>query len=182
MSDAARRRQPVTTHERDRGVPWQIVAVKVFLFRHSRAVDETATLADDFRYLSAAGRRRAREVGARLAKEGVHFDAVLSSPLVRAIQTAELVADRVGFLGEIEALPRLAPGVPTRLAAQEFASRGVAVAVFGHSPGISDIGAYLCSRPAFPGLKPGQGALIEDGKPIWWIDPDTLVLERLLLA
>jgi len=156
--------------------------VRVYLFRHSRAVDETATLPDDHRYLSAAGRRRAREVGARLAKEGVELDAVLTSPLVRAVQSAELVADRLGFLGEIEALPRLSPGIPPRLAAQELASRGAAVAVFGHSPGISDLGAFLCSRPAFPGLKPGQCAVIEDGRPLWWLDPDTLQIERLLLA
>jgi phosphohistidine phosphatase len=156
--------------------------VRVYLFRHGRAVDETATLPDDFRYLSAVGRRRAREVGAKLLQEGVQFDAVVTSPLVRALQTAELIAERVNFLGEIEALPRLAPGFPPRLAAPELASRGVAVAVFGHSPGVSDLGAFLCGRPSFPGLKPGQCAAIEDGKPLWWIDPETLQLDRLLLA
>jgi phosphohistidine phosphatase len=156
--------------------------VRVYLFRHSRAVDETATLPDDQRYLSVAGRRRAREVGARLAKEAVQFDAVLTSPLVRAVQTAELVAERLGFLGEVEAFPRLAPGFPARVAVGELASRGVSVAVFGHSPGISDIGAFLCSRPSFPGLKPGMCALIEDGQPVWWLDPESLQIDRLMLA
>jgi phosphohistidine phosphatase len=157
-------------------------AVRVFLFRHGRAVDETATLADEHRYLNAVGRRRAREVGAKLAAEGVELDAVLTSPLVRAVQTAELVAERVGFLGEIETLPQLGPGIPSRLVAVELPARGVNVAVFGHAPGISDLGAFLCSRPSFPGLKPGHVAVIEDGKPLWWIDPETLHKERLLLA
>jgi phosphohistidine phosphatase len=161
---------------------WQIGRVRIFLFRHGRAVDETAMLPDEARYLNPTGRRRAREVGARLAKEGVELDAILTSPLVRAVQTAELVADRLGFLGEIEALPQLAPGIPSRLVAQELPTRGVQVGVFGHSPGISDLGAFLCSRPSFPGLKPGQCAVIEDGRPLWWIDPETLALDRLLLA
>jgi phosphohistidine phosphatase len=156
--------------------------MRIYLLRHSRAVDEGAALPDDCRYLSAAGRRRAREVGARLAKEGVEFDAVLVSPLPRAVQTAELVADRVGFLGEIEVTPRLAPGVPARVLAAELASRGAAVAVFGHSPGVSDLGALLCQRPSFPGLKPAMCAVIEDGRPLWWLDPETLQVERLLLA
>ncbi len=156
--------------------------MRIYLFRHGRAVEETATLPDDHRYLNATGRRRAREVGARLAKEGVELDAVLTSPLVRAVQTAELVAERLGFLGEIETLPQLAPGIPSRLVANELASRGAAVAVFGHSPGVSDLGAFLCTRPSFPGLKPGQCAVIEDGKPLWWIDPETLAVDRLLLA
>jgi phosphohistidine phosphatase len=156
--------------------------VRVYLFRHSKAVDETGELPDESRYLNAAGRRRAREVGGRLRQEGIEFDAVVSSPLARALQTAELVAQQVNFLGEIEVLPRLAPGVPVRLVAQEIATRGVKVAVFGHAPGISDLGAFLCHRPSFPGMKPGQMALVEDGQPVSWLDPDTLQLERLLLA
>jgi len=156
--------------------------VRVFLIRHARAVDEGPGLTDDHRYLSAAGRRTAREVGARLAREGVSFDAVLASPLVRAVQTAELVAERVSYLGEIEALPRLAPGYPVRLVAEELAARGVNVAVFGHAPGISDLGAFLCSRPSFPGLRPGMCAVVEDGQARWWLDPDSLQIDRLLLA
>jgi phosphohistidine phosphatase len=156
--------------------------VRVFLFRHSKAVDEGPALPDEHRFLSQAGRRRAREVGARLRQEGVSFDAVVSSPLARALQTAELVADQVGFLGEIEVLSRLAPGFPARLAAQELPARGVSVAVFGHAPGISDLGAFLCSRPSFPGLKPGHCAVVDDGQPRWWLDPESLQIDRLLLA
>ena len=161
---------------------WQIGRVRIYLFRHGRAVEETATLPDDHRYLNGIGRKRAREVGARLAREGVELDAVLTSPLVRAVQTAELIAERLSFLGEIEALPQLSPGIPSRLVASELPSRGVSVAVFGHSPGISDLGAFLCARPSFPGFKPGQCAVIEDGKPLWSIDPESLEIQRLLIA
>ncbi len=156
--------------------------MRIYLCRHAHAVDEGPRLDDDSRYLTTKGRQVARAVGTKLRERGVELDAVLTSPLVRAVQTAELVAERLGFLGEIEALPQLAPGIPSRLVAAELPARGVSVGVFGHSPGISDLGAFLCSRPSFPGLKPGHCAVIEDGKPVFWVDPETLQLERLLLA
>lgn len=156
--------------------------MKVYLIRHAHAVDEGPRLGDDHRYLTARGRRVAREVGARLEREGVIFDAVLSSPLPRALQTAELVAERVGFTGVVEVLPPLAPGVPPRIAAGELAARGVAVAVVGHEPGISALGAVLLGRPSFPPFKKAQVSLVEDGRPVFWLDPDTLEIDRLLVA
>lgn len=157
--------------------------MKLYLIRHAHAVDEGPRLVDEHRYLTHKGRRVAREVGARLLAEGVTFDAVLCSPLVRAVQTAELLAERVaGFTGEIEALPPLSPGIPVRVAAGELASRGNSVAVVGHEPGISALGAFLCGRPSFPAFKPAQVYLIEDGKPVWYLDPVALQIERLILA
>jgi phosphohistidine phosphatase len=155
--------------------------VKVHLVRHSRAVDESHGMSDDDRFLSADGRRRAREVGARLAKEGVTFDAVLSSPLARAVQTAELVCERVGFLGVIEVTRRLVHGVPPRLVAAELPGKGVSVACFGHMPTISELGAFLCGSPGFPGFQPCQVVCIEDGKPVWSLDPVALRIDRLVV-
>ena len=156
--------------------------MKVYLIRHAHAVDEGARLDDAHRYLTARGRKVAREAGARLLAHGATFDAVLTSPLVRAVQTAELLAERLGYLGEIVALPALAGGVPPRVAAEGLAARGVAVAVVGHEPGISALGALLLGRPSFPPFKKGQVSLIEDGRAVWYLDPDTMVIDRLLLA
>ncbi len=153
--------------------------MRIYLFRHSRAIDEGPGLADDDRYLTLDGRRRAREVGARLAREGVTFDAVLSSPLPRAVQTAELVADRVGYLGAIEVTPGLAHGAAPRVVASELPSRGVAVACFGHMPTISSLGAFLCGSPGFPGFQPCQAVLIEDGRARWSLDPVALRIDTL---
>jgi phosphohistidine phosphatase len=156
--------------------------VKVFIIRHGHAVDESPQLDDGQRYLSKKGRKGVRAVGRALREAGVEFDAILTSPLVRAVQTAELLAESLDFLEVIEVLPSLQPGVPPRVAAAELASRGVRVAVVGHEPGLSFLGGYLCGRPSFPPLRKGQVSLVEDGKPCWFINPDTLERERLLLG
>ena len=52
--------------------------------------------------LSEKGRQQARLVAERWRQAGVGFDAILSSPLLRAQQTAEIIAQTLGFTGAIE--------------------------------------------------------------------------------
>ena len=156
--------------------------MKVFLIRHALAVDQGAQLADGHRYLSEKGRRGIREVGRKLRDENISFDHILTSPLVRAVQTAELLAELLDYIGLVEALPALGPGIPPRIAAAELPARGMAVAVVGHEPGMSHLGAYLTGKPSFPPFRPGQVCCIEDGKPRWFIHPDGLELAPLLMA
>lgn len=156
--------------------------VLVLLVRHGHAVDEEPQLPDESRYLSKKGRKAIRELGRVLQKEGIALDAVLTSPLVRATQTAELLAERLDYVGIIEALPCLAPGIPPRIAAQEIPQRGAVVAVVGHEPGLSMLGAFLCGKPAFPPLRKGQVSVLRNGQPLWFIHPETLSKEILLVA
>ena len=147
--------------------------MKVFLVRHSHAVDADADLADPQRFLSAKGREIARLVGERLREEGVVFDTVLTSPLVRAVQTAEILVHALGFGQPVQALPSLAPGGSVRRTSEEIAALGVAVACVGHEPSISALGAVLSSQATFPAFRPGQVTLIEGGTPRWTLSPDT---------
>lgn len=156
--------------------------MKVFLIRHSLAVEARPGLDDASRYLSELGRERARTVGEHLRHEGVGFDSVLTSPLPRAVQTAELIAAALGFDDVVTVLPALAPGVRPEPQAEQLSGRGARVAVVGHAPGISDLGALLVSRPAFPPLRPCQVSVVEGGQPSWTLNPETLELERLLVA
>lgn len=155
--------------------------MKVYLIRHGHAIDAEDNLTDEQRFLTKKGRKGVREVGRALKEAGVVFDAILTSPLVRAVQTAELIAERTDFLDVVEVLPALVPGVPPRVAARDLAARGASVALVGHEPGMSALGAFLCGRPAFPSFRKGQVSLIEDGKGIWFLHPDTLVCERLII-
>jgi phosphohistidine phosphatase len=176
---ATPRNQPTLTPRGRQSTP---ADVKIFLIRHSRAVSAGPRLEDEQRYLSREGRGVARAVGERLAREGVGFDALLTSPLVRAVQTAELLAQGVGYDGIIEAYFGLAPGVPARVVAEEITAHGVAVAVVGHEPGISALGAHLVGRPSFPPFRPGQVTLIEDGAVRWALSPERLELESVHVA
>jgi phosphohistidine phosphatase len=139
--------------------------VKVYLVRHAEAVAADEAGSDNDRWLSARGREQARVLARLLREQGVALDAVLSSPLPRAVQTAELVAGAVDFVGVVEVLPALAPGAHPRVAANELASRGAAVMVVGHEPGISALGAFLLGKPGFPPFRTAQACVLEDGAP-----------------
>lgn len=153
--------------------------MKVFLIRHAHAVDEEADLPDVYRYLSARGRELARNVGRRLSEQGVALDAVLTSPLVRAVQTAEIVSQALGFGQPVVALPSLAPGMSVRRASEEVAALGVSVACVGHEPSISALGAVLTNQARFAAFRPAQVTLVEDGRALWTLSPDTLELVEL---
>jgi phosphohistidine phosphatase len=133
-------------------------------------------MGDEGRWLTDQGRSVARRVGARLRADGVNLDLILVSPLVRAVQTAELIAQGLEWMGPVEVALCLAPGGSARVAAQEVASRGASVAVVGHEPNMSALGAQLTGQPLFPGFKKGQVCLVADRKLVMTLDPDTLSL------
>ncbi len=139
--------------------------MKVYLVRHAEAVPEDVGLGDDDRFLSPRGREHARILARLLREQAVELDAVLSSPLPRAVQTAELVADGLDYLGSIEVLPALRPGAHPRVAATELVTRGMSVLVVGHEPMISSLGAHLLGRPAFPAFRTAQCCAIEHNAP-----------------
>ena len=156
--------------------------MNIYLVRHSRAVDEGPGLADEDRYLSNEGRELAVRVGERLAKERIALDRVLTSPLVRAVQTAELFVQGLGAKLDVVTLPLLAPGFPPQLVVERLSGYGRSLALVGHEPTISALGALLVQRPSFPPLRPMQVAAIENGAPRWILRPDTLELDQLLVA
>lgn len=150
--------------------------------RHSDAVAPGPYLNDANRWLTRDGRNTARRVGRVLAQQQAAFDIVFTSPLVRAVQTAELVCDLVDYLGEVEAMPTLAPGCEPQLAADTIVAQNQNALVVGHAPTISSLGAYLVGRPSFPPFLPGTVCLIDQGQPVWKIRPDALTVETLFVA
>ena len=160
-------------------------STRVLLVRHGDAVPEDYDLPDDYRYLSARGRSKVRGVAQVLLAEGVQPDAILSSPLTRAVQTAELLASGLGHDGVIETdvglLPRSVPMAFARSLRERFASLGT-VMVVGHLPAISGLGAALVGMAGFPSFKPGHVLVLDDGKPAFKVDPDRLEVEQFLLS
>ena len=78
----------------DRAAPG---VVELCLVRHAHAGDSaTWEGPDELRPLTEKGRRQAERLGRHLAAIGFVPDAVITSPLVRARETAEIVADLVG--------------------------------------------------------------------------------------
>jgi phosphohistidine phosphatase SixA len=133
-----------------------LAPVRVYLCRHAEAA---AGDPDELRELTEAGREQARALGERLAALPSPPRAVLSSPLVRARQTAEEIAAATG--AELRVEPALGPGAtPVGL---RGAVRGAAapVATVGHQPDCSQIALALTG--ADPGFAPGAMTELELG-------------------
>jgi phosphohistidine phosphatase SixA len=113
--------------------------MRLFLVRHAEAASGEP---DDLRPLTSAGRDVARQVGTRLAAE--QPDAVLSSPLLRARETAAAIAEAAGL--EVEADDRLAPGATADDVRSVTAGRGETVVAVGHQPDCSEIVFELTGR------------------------------------
>ena len=156
--------------------------MKLYLLRHADAVAEDRDLADRDRYLSSRGREMCRVVARLLREQSVELDAVVTSPLARAVQTAELVASGIDYLGLIEAMPALTPGCHPRLAAEAIVARGDAVLIVGHEPTISHLGGFLLGRPGFPQFRTGQLYAVEDARPTWTARADVAQVEAYNVA
>ena len=122
-------------------------AVQLYLVRHAEAAEGEP---DELRPLTAEGRRAARELGERLASEGIRPDAVLTSPLLRARETGAEVGRPAGL--EPEADERLAPGATAEGVRAAAGGRGETVVVVGHQPDCGRIAAALTGgdEPPFP--------------------------------
>jgi phosphohistidine phosphatase len=125
------------------------------LIRHTEAAPGEP---DELRPLTDAGRASARALGERLRADGLVPDAVLTSPLLRARETAEAVARAAGV--EAEADERLAPGATAGGVRAAVAGRGDLVAVVAHQPDCSQIAAALAGGPE-PAFPPGHALAIE---------------------
>ena len=122
-----------------------LFVARVYVVRHAEAAPGVP---DELRPLTADGRRQARELGERLAAE--RPDAVLSSPLLRARETAAAIARAAGTEAEVD--DRLAPGADADDVRAAVAGRGDVVVVVGHQPDCGEVVAALGggTEPAFP--------------------------------
>ena len=118
--------------------------MRLVLIRHAEAAPGDP---DELRALTPAGQQQARLLGERLRADGVVADAVLTSPLLRARETAAAL----GF-GEPEPLDELGPGATADGVREAIAGRGDTVVVVGHQPDCSVVTAALRggAEPAFP--------------------------------
>ncbi len=155
--------------------------MKLYLIRHADAVPEDEVGTDGDRWLSTRGRAAARGLARLLREQGVELDGLATSPLPRAVQTAELLAAGLDYFGLITVVPGLAPGCHPRRAAEQLGALGQAVAVVGHEPTISALGAFVLGRPAFPALRTAQCCAIEQGAPTFTARADLMRVQTFFL-
>ena len=126
--------------------------MRIYLIRHAHAIDDADGIQQDWeRFLTPKGREVSRRVGDKLAEEDVSFTAVLTSPLVRAVQTAEIVAARSGFKGVVEVESVLSGSVwtPDNVAgALKARDADGHFALVGHNPDMELMAAQMVGVPS----------------------------------
>lgn len=123
--------------------------VTLYLVRHADAVDaEAARGGDETRALTARGNAQARLVASSLTLLRARLQRVLTSPKLRAVQTAEALRAHggPGATAPLETLEELARGDAMATVRAVAAARGPAetrLALVGHEPHLSALADYL---------------------------------------
>ncbi|MGO4152142.1 SixA phosphatase family protein [Cupriavidus sp. YAF13] len=118
----------------------------LFLVRHARSSRDDPSLYDRQRPLDDRGRHDASKMGKRLADRGVEPDLLVSSPALRALTTAQLIADEIGYKRkDIVIDERLYASSPDNLLAVICAlDDGLSrVMLFGHNPEFTGLAQRL---------------------------------------
>jgi phosphohistidine phosphatase len=117
--------------------------VKIYIMRHGPAEDQSATGRDYDRKLTSSGRART-EIAAHELARWERPKRVISSPLVRTVETAEVVMAALGLHFELETREELAPGGDAIALVSQLAAQGAKrVILIGHEPDVSTLTALL---------------------------------------
>jgi phosphohistidine phosphatase len=154
--------------------------------RHGPAEDNAASGVDADRALTSAGRDRVRGVAKALLAAGEEPLRIVTSPLVRAVQTAEIVAvvTKLGDRGgNVEVRREIAPGGDGVELAYRLAAEGAKrVMLVGHEPDLSALVSTMLgefSRPFDKAMVVGIHPVAEGARPKlrFVLDPKLLKLQ-----
>jgi phosphohistidine phosphatase len=157
--------------------------VELYLVRHAHAGDPSRWSGDDSqRPLSAKGRMQADRLARHLAALQVPIDTIVSSPKVRARETAQPIADALGLQVRLD--DRLGGGLTVRGLEELLGDVGepAHAIVVGHDPDFSDLAAELTGAPSLP-MRKGALVRLDGPRPLrpggsvlrWLVPPDALV-------
>jgi phosphohistidine phosphatase len=158
---------------------------ELYLIRHGIAEERGEAWPDDAkRPLTEDGMSRLRKQSRGLARLGVVIDTVLTSPLVRTRQTAEIVAAAFEPRPHVVNVESLAPGGAhaTILGDIEKHAKKARIAIVGHEPGIGELAARLIGTRHAIAFKKGAVCRIDldvlpsagPGELRWFLTPRVL--------
>lgn len=163
--------------------------MKIAIMRHGPAEDDAASGRDFDRALTAKGRDRVRDVAKALVAAGEAPREIVTSPLVRARETAASVLEVIGER-PVEIARGMEPGRDALgLVTTLFHEGRDEVLLVGHEPDLSDLVSVLCGFSPPQGMLKGMVVSVEltpdtsEGRGFassarFVLDPKTLVLSR----
>ena len=120
---------------------------ELYLIRHGIAANWEDYPKDKDRPLTEKGRQKTQKMAQSLLQRKVRFDCIFTSPFLRALQTAEILAE-VGLSREIEPLSLLTPGV--KLGDWQkwwkecrYNKKGSSLSLVGHEPDLGNLSEQL---------------------------------------
>ena len=157
----------------------------IYFVRHGLAAEQGPDYPDDGqRPLTSEGIERLRLEGRGLRELQVKLDHVLTSPLVRAVQTAEVLLATVGGGASLATVDALHPGGRYEALTAALARLGDArsIALVGHMPSIGDFAARMIGAADALLFKKGAVCCVEvdelpplrAGQLRWFLPPKTL--------
>jgi phosphohistidine phosphatase len=159
--------------------------MNVYLIRHAEAVplEESGVNADEDRPLTQKGHQQCHGLADTLMHQGVKLDLVLTSPLLRARQTAQGLLDHwTEPRPRVEQCEDLAPnGKASKLARTLRKFKPASVALVGHMPDLAEHAAWLMGskKARIDFDKAGVACLVFEDMPdkgagclVWLVTPD----------
>jgi phosphohistidine phosphatase len=161
--------------------------MKLYVLRHGEAEEKSDHADDAARRLTPRGKSKMREAALGMRRAGLTFNALLTSPLARAAETAAIVAEIYEDKIKLQELQALATGVNPEEALKAlapFAARQ-RVMIVGHEPQLGRLASLLASGSTSSlslDLKKGGCVAIDvedrfepdGGKLIWMMTPRQL--------
>lgn len=141
-----------------------MAVLELYLIRHGIAADRGEDYPDDSkRPLTSAGMSKLRQEAKALNGLAVTFDLIISSPLVRTRQTAEIIAATLKEKPQIVASDSLAPAGTPAGVVQELArhAKQARIALVGHEPNLGELAARLIGAKAPIEFKKGAMCRID---------------------
>lgn len=120
----------------------------LYVMRHAEAVEGSDTLQDGWRYLTEKGRAAAEKMSSSIARIGPKPRLTITSPLTRAVQTAEIVAEKACRKNVVVASELLLPGadIGELVAYLKGCTDAKRVLLVGHEPQLGLLVATLFGR------------------------------------
>lgn len=163
--------------------------MELYLIRHGIAQDKALNIKDEERALTKEGKEKTQKVAQRLVELDLHFDVMVTSPLVRAKQTAEiLIAARLS--SQLEESEYLTPEgniynwIQNWLEPRNY-SQSTQLALVGHEPNLSEWaeillwgetkGSLVLKKAGMIGIKlPEVGSPVGRSQMFWLTPPKYL--------
>ena len=119
--------------------------MEIYLVRHAEALERKEGLADEIRHLTCKGRKQAAKQAKRIKKAGVRPELIITSPLVRAVQTAEFMAAQLGRDAVVASHASLSPDASLEevLKLLKTSEKLKSIMLVGHEPHLSSLAAAM---------------------------------------